>query len=291
MGSLQQNYLYNQSGFRLVPSKGNVFKIAFQYLGFGAITFYIEQNETEAIIPVHRIKYPNINTNPSMRDPSLRIGIGIDTYDTSGTTITTSATIETASCASFLQGNFQQSPVYRSYGYTITANDITNGALTRKNPAILFGLKGINNFQSTNSNLTNIYTVNNTNIYFSTLCLLVNASANTTTNLIIMLLKNPTSIAVRTGASTTTNYVPIQKYNNNLVNVVNGVTVTTTTGYILTGGDIVLEYNLYENSNLILNISDLNIVMTQNDSYYFAFYGTSSANVAVSGSLSYNINM
>lgn len=286
MGSLQQNYIRNQSGFRLDPTKGNVFKIAFQYLGFGAITFYIEQNETEAIIPVHRIKYPNTNTKPSMRDPSLRIGIGIDTYN--GFLNGTSATIETASCASFLQGVFKPSPIYRSYGYTIVGNDITGGSLTRKNPAILFGLKGINNFQSTNSNSSNVYTVNNTNIYFSTLCLSVNTASNTNTNLIVMLIKNPTTIAVR---PTPTNYVPIQKYNNNLVNVINGVTVTATAGYILTGGDIVLEYNLYENSNLVLNISDLNILMTESDSYYFAFYGSSSAVADVSGSLSYNINM
>jgi len=291
MGSLQQNYLYNQSGFRLDPKKGNVFKIAFQYLGFGAITFYIEQNETEVIIPVHRIKYPNTYTNPSMRDPSLRIGIGINTYDTSGTTINTSATIETASCASFLQGVFKQPPTYRSYGYVITGNTDTGSAsLSRTNPAIIFGLKGINTFTSTNSNLTKVYTINKTNIYFSTLCLSVNATvASTTANLIIMLIKNPRSIAVR--PVPTTNYVPTQNYNNNLVNVVNGVTVTTTTGYILTGGDIVLEYSLYENSNLVLNISDLNIVMTENDSYYFAFYGRTSANIDISGSLSYNINM
>jgi hypothetical protein len=85
-GSLELNYIKNPSGFHLDPTKGNVYRIFFQYLGFGTITFCIEQNETDRIIPVHRIKYQNLNSNPSLKNPSMKLGIGISTNGVLGGT-------------------------------------------------------------------------------------------------------------------------------------------------------------------------------------------------------------
>lgn len=58
----------------LDPTKGNVYKIDFQYLGFGAIRFYVEDQDTGEFKLVHRINYTNRNTSPSMRNPSLKGG-------------------------------------------------------------------------------------------------------------------------------------------------------------------------------------------------------------------------
>lgn len=283
MGSLQANYLRNPSGFRLDPSKGNVYKIAFQYLGFGTITFFIEQTATESIIPVHKILYTNSNLNPSMRDPNLRIGVGINV--TSATS--TAPQVETSSVSSFLQGNFFPTATFRSYGYTVTAN--TSGGLaltTRSNPAVLFGFKGISVYDSTNSDGSINYVVNNTNLYFSTLNFSINAAANTTSNIIFMLIKNPTSVAINPSGAQ--NY---RKVNDSMVNITDGIVVTATTSMILTGGTIILEYALNENQNLIENILNLNLIMSPDDTFYCAFYGTSSANADISGSLSYYVNM
>ncbi len=283
MGSLQANYIRNPSGFRLDPSKGNVFKIAFQYLGFGAITFFIEQTTTESVIPVHKILYTNANLNPSMRDPNLRIGVGINV-----TSATASAPqVETSSVSSFLQGNFFPTATFRSYGYVLTAN--TTGGLattSRSNPAVLFGLKGISIYDSTNSDGTINYVVNNINLYFSTLNFSINAAANTTTNIIFMIIKNPTSVTIN--PSGVQNY---RKANDSLVNISDGIVVTNTNSMILTGGTIILEYALNENQNLIENIVNLNIIMTPDDTFYCAFYGTTSANTDISGSISYYVNM
>lgn len=259
------------------------------------MTFYIEQNETETIIPVHRIKYPNLNTTPNLRDPNMRIGIGINTDGT--TTNTNPAVIETISCATFLQGDFKSPSIYRSYGYIITGNDKAIASNTsRSSPAVLFGLNGINNFQTTNSNGSSVYAVNNTNIFFSTISLSINATTATASkvNLIFMIVRNPTSVLVKTSSTVyATANVPKQKYNNNLISVTNGVVVnvTGTTGYFLSGGEIVLEYSLTENTNLVLNISDLNILMGPTESYYLCFYGNATIDFDISGSLSYNINM
>ncbi len=53
-------------------SKGNTYQIRYQWLGFGAITFYIGNPITGNLIPVHRIQYQNANTNPSLANPSLQ---------------------------------------------------------------------------------------------------------------------------------------------------------------------------------------------------------------------------
>lgn len=58
----------------LDPTKGNVYAISIQYLGFGNISFYIEDENTGASILVHMIEYSNKNILPSVGNPTFRIG-------------------------------------------------------------------------------------------------------------------------------------------------------------------------------------------------------------------------
>lgn len=60
-----------KSGNTLDTSKGNVFQIKFQWLGFGAISFYIENQITGELDLVHQISYTNQNTETSIENPSL----------------------------------------------------------------------------------------------------------------------------------------------------------------------------------------------------------------------------
>ena len=62
------------SGFTLDPSKGNVYQITFQYLGYGQIVYSIENPADGRFLPVHRIQYTNNNTSPSLLLPSLKVG-------------------------------------------------------------------------------------------------------------------------------------------------------------------------------------------------------------------------
>ncbi len=60
-----------ESGVTLDPTKGNVYKIQFQWLGFGAINFFIENGNTGQFTLVHQIQYTNANVNTSLTNPTL----------------------------------------------------------------------------------------------------------------------------------------------------------------------------------------------------------------------------
>jgi len=89
----------NPSGQNLDPTKGNVFQIKYQYLGFGGIYFYVENSETGLFSLVHIIKYANSNTTPSLRQPALEI-----VWKAENTTNTTDISVKGASGALFLEG-------------------------------------------------------------------------------------------------------------------------------------------------------------------------------------------
>ena len=84
------------SGMDINPQKLNVFAISLQYLGAGAIVLHVEDSETGAFIPVHRIKYANANTIPSVTNPTFNIGLCA-----SGTA---DVWCKTASIAGFVEG-------------------------------------------------------------------------------------------------------------------------------------------------------------------------------------------
>lgn len=53
-------------------SFGNVFQIRYQWLGYGAITFFLEAPGTGNLLPVHRVAYANANEDPSVFVPTFR---------------------------------------------------------------------------------------------------------------------------------------------------------------------------------------------------------------------------
>lgn len=57
----------------LVPTNGNVYKIEYQWLGFGQVVFSIEDPVTGRFEPVHRIEYSNSATVPSLLNPSVPV--------------------------------------------------------------------------------------------------------------------------------------------------------------------------------------------------------------------------
>lgn len=52
-------------------TKGNVYQIRYQWLGFGQIEFSIENNVTGQFVVVHRIRYTNENIVPSVNNPTF----------------------------------------------------------------------------------------------------------------------------------------------------------------------------------------------------------------------------
>jgi len=102
---------------------GNVFRINFQWLGFGAITFFIEESTTGRFMLVHRIRYANLNSFTSVFDPSFPMYI-----QSANTTNATSLSIRTPCFAAMLEGKrkFSGNPFSEDNTKSITTTTITN---------------------------------------------------------------------------------------------------------------------------------------------------------------------
>lgn len=87
------------TGVTIDPTTGNVFKIAYQWLGFGLLTFFIEDPDDGEFHLVHSIEYANANTTPSLGDPS--IPLYVEALNTSNTS---DISVSTASMGAYIQG-------------------------------------------------------------------------------------------------------------------------------------------------------------------------------------------
>lgn len=87
------------SGITLDQTKGNVYQIQYQWLGFGAIEFSIENPSNGEFVLVHRIQYANANTVPSVNNPTLPMCIAVE-----NTSNTSDISISSSSMAGFIEG-------------------------------------------------------------------------------------------------------------------------------------------------------------------------------------------
>lgn len=86
----------------LDPSKGNVYQVQFQYLGFGAIDFFIENPENGRFKLVHSIEFANKHDTPSVSNPIFRLG-----WLTSNVGNTTPKKVQGTSAMGGVQGSVQ----------------------------------------------------------------------------------------------------------------------------------------------------------------------------------------
>lgn len=107
----------------LDPTKGNVYQIRFQYLGYGAIEFSIEDQDTGLFKLVHRIKYANTETKPSISNPIMPIG-----YLAANLGNTTDLTVHGASMSAFNEGRVNVTEPGRSKSVNKLA--VPSGTLT-----------------------------------------------------------------------------------------------------------------------------------------------------------------
>jgi hypothetical protein len=297
VGTLQSRYITNSSGFQLIPTNGNVYRIVFQYLGFGAITFSIENPATGYFMTVHQIKYANTAIVPSVTSPNYKLGFGIEN------STTTPVTIAAASFASFLQGLRTLSPLYRSYPNIIALNTIT-GTLTtipKENARVIFGFRILDTKTTVNSNIsTPTITVNRTNIVLNSFSAALNvtnapnANPIPNANIVFQLEKDP--IRFYLGDPTTTPYSPtwtIYDRDNSILAFNGTVRTSTTTGIGYTGGINVFDLPLVENTANTVNLLPQLINVSYDDVYIVSYYGTITGAVTsfdVMATLSYQIN-
>lgn len=89
-------------GTQIMPlldqTKGNIYQIAHQFLGFGVISCSIVRPDGDFFI-VHKFRYANGNTEPIMANPNLPF-----TYFISNGASSADLTLSSASCGIFIQG-------------------------------------------------------------------------------------------------------------------------------------------------------------------------------------------
>ncbi|MCK5608330.1 hypothetical protein KAR91_40990 [Candidatus Pacearchaeota archaeon] len=89
-----------KNSFDLDPTKGNVYEIQYQWLGFGGIKFYVEDPKIGDFVLVHTIEYSNANILPSINNPALPLCIEVE-----NTTNDTNVQIQSSSMGGFTEGS------------------------------------------------------------------------------------------------------------------------------------------------------------------------------------------
>lgn len=90
------------SAINLDPTKGNVYQISYQFLGYGTIAFQIESTSSDNnsnFETVHVVNYPNSNIIPNFKNPSFPFTASAYSFGS-----TSNLTVKTASFAGFVEG-------------------------------------------------------------------------------------------------------------------------------------------------------------------------------------------
>ena len=117
-------------------TKGNVFQIQFQWLGFGEIRFAVENPESGGFVVVHRIRFANTSTATSLLNPTLPIMAQV-----ANTTNDTAVILRTPSAMGFCEGKIDNPtpphPLSLPRTLTATKTGVTTEAnvLTLSSPA------------------------------------------------------------------------------------------------------------------------------------------------------------
>jgi hypothetical protein len=117
----------------LDPSKGNVYQVQYQYLGYGEILYSIERPGDGRMTPVHRIQYSNANTSPSLLQTSLKLSWFAASLGSSSV-----LSITGASGAGFVEGDI--SPLRNPFSYDASSSSVgtnlTNIVAFRTSPIL-----------------------------------------------------------------------------------------------------------------------------------------------------------
>ena len=124
------------SGMTLDTTLGNVYTIRYQWLGFGAIRFFIEDEDTGLPQLVHVIQYANANITPSVFNPSLPLHARISNTDAGGVGLT--AQLKIGSMGAYAEGPINQSGGRFSTGNRKTAITVETNIISIRCDATVF---------------------------------------------------------------------------------------------------------------------------------------------------------
>ena len=229
----------------LDPQKLNVYQIRGQYLGGGAIKFYIEDTETGKFVEVHRIKYANTEAETSVKTPTFRVGWWSENQGN-----TSDVVVKGASAAGFVEGKSIRTEPTR--------------ALDNSDPAV------------GTANLTNILTIRNRLVLdgrrnrTETFGLELSASTDSSKGAVVQILTD----ADITGDL---DYAYIDKDNS--------ITEYATDSGTVSGGRLVYSFSIPPNDGVIINLKDLESILLAGSTLTVASRINSGASSAINASL------
>ena len=106
-----------KSGLTLNPLFGNVYKIQYQWLGFGIIKFFVKNPDNGLWILVHLIDY-SAATAPNISNPSMQLLAA----NMNNTGSSANVTMKTSSMAGFIEGQLASSNLYSNFSIFTTGS-------------------------------------------------------------------------------------------------------------------------------------------------------------------------
>lgn len=249
----------NPSGMLLDTAKGNVFQIHQQYLGFGSVSFYVENPASGNFTLVHELKYANANTQTNVVNPAMNL-----VWRAVNTTNNTAISVKAGSGALFVEGQqiFLGPRYATSNNKSLTANTLTN----------VLTLKAASTFNTV---------TNRAQIRMRMVSSAVNAS-NATGLAVMTIYKNAT-------LGGTPSYTPSSGTTaDNGATITNGQSMVSydTAGTTVTGGIPVFNTIISASSDQATDLTNLDIYANPGDTLTFAISSTqtSTAGVAITWS-------
>lgn len=110
---------------------GNIYQISYQWLGFGEIWFSVEYPAIGKFIRIHRIKYANQNSVPSIFNPTLPMRVYA-----ANTTNNTAISVKTASFGAFITADDKDRGLYHAVDNAKTGITTETNIITIRNNAL-----------------------------------------------------------------------------------------------------------------------------------------------------------
>ena len=213
----------DHSPFILDPTKGNVFQVQYQYLGYGMLSFFIENPETGVLLKVHDIHYSNTNTTPSLDIPEFKLGIIAASAGS-----TTNLSVYSASMSGFHE-NIADFPtkIHSTFG----------------------SVSGIGTSLTNVVALKKISVADNLLVITDSMLQSVTCASEATNPVVFEIRLNPT-FANPVLWSEIDEDTPV---------------MTTSTGGVVTGGEVLYTIALSKSSNIFINTKELAMIMSTDD--------------------------
>jgi len=101
----------------LDPTKGNIYKLEYAFLGYGPLKYHVFNPTTRDFVLAHVVNWPNAYSRPNFNNPSLRVG-----WIAASLGSTTNLTVAGGSGMAALQGH---ADTPRTFGAAATATSVT----------------------------------------------------------------------------------------------------------------------------------------------------------------------